>query len=128
MRQTSLHSAAETGCTESREFFVSTMLSSIGFALAAASVTGFGSAGSRSSARRLVASSMFARRSERSTWTTPNPAPLEPPTEHHIVLPLIGSMLLDPGNERSIFGPPHSYGIKNTIDRSVTAVLVVDVN
>ena len=44
MRQTSFHSGAVTGCTESREFTTSIILASFGFALTATSVTGFGMA------------------------------------------------------------------------------------
>ena len=42
MRHTSLHSSAVTGCTESRAVRTSAMSASFGLALAAASVTGFG--------------------------------------------------------------------------------------
>ena len=42
MRQTSAHSSAVTGCTERRELMTSTILASFGLALAASSVTGFG--------------------------------------------------------------------------------------
>ena len=42
MRQTSAHSAAVTGCTDSREFLTSTMSASFGLSLAAANDTGFG--------------------------------------------------------------------------------------
>src|SRR5262249_15660313 len=42
MRHTSFHSAAVTGCTDSRVEFTSAMFRSFGFSLMAASVTGFG--------------------------------------------------------------------------------------
>jgi hypothetical protein len=57
----------------------------------------------------------------------PSP-PLEPAAEHQIMLPLVGSVLFDPGDQDMVVRPPLPNRLEDAVDRSVAAMLVVEVD
>src|SRR5207244_9676595 len=56
------------------------------------------------------------------------PMPLEPAAEHHVMLALVRAMLLDPLDQLVIVGPACLHGCGKGLDRSISAMLVVDVD
>src|SRR4051794_38055459 len=57
-----------------------------------------------------------------------DPAPLEPAPEHHVMLMLVGLVYRDPGYQREVVWPAHSYGVQQTLDCGIAAMFVVDVD
>ncbi len=57
-----------------------------------------------------------------------DPTFFEPAAEHPIMLALIGTVLLDHGEQRLVAGVAAANGIDHPVERRITPVLVVDVD